>query len=369
MWSRRQYLTLALGAAASGCASPAGVGAPSLDSLARAKGMRFGAAVGRRDLDDARYCDVVRRECGVVVAENDHKWPVIHPAPGVYDFAPGDRLVAFAERTGIRTRGHNLLWQHPRWLAPWVTAYDFGANPRASAEALLREHIATICQHYGTRISSWDVINESIDEQTGVLRETVLTRAMGPEVLDFCFHVAREAAPHAQLVYNDYMGWEAGSANHRAGVLRLLHDFKTRGAPVDALGLQSHIGANRGTPQGSFNPPQEREWRAFLDEVTGMGFDLLITEFDVNDRTITGDIPQRDRAVADYARRYLDITLSYTRVKEVLTWGVVNPKSWLQRFTPREDGLPLRPLPFDENYEPTPLHAAIAEAFEGAPVR
>ncbi|HVY85535.1 MAG TPA: endo-1,4-beta-xylanase [Caulobacterales bacterium] len=368
-WTRRS--ALALGAAAGACAPlmRMDAGTPSLNALARAKGMRFGAAIGRRDLDDRRLCEVVRRECGLVVAENDHKWPYIHPARNVYSFAPGDRLVRFAERNGMAVRGHNLLWQHPRWLAQWVTDYDFGADARTSAEALLREHITTVCQHYGTRIGSWDVVNETIDERTGDLRDTVLTRAMGSDVVAFCFHVAREAAPDAQLVYNDFMGWSADSATHRAGVLRLLHDLRTRGAPVDALGLQSHIGSSRGTPQGSFNAPQEREWRQFLDEVVGMGFALLITEFDVNDRTITGDIAARDRAVADYAKAYLDITLSYPQLKDVLTWGVVNHRSWLQRFTPREDGLPLRPLPFDDFYRSTPLRAAIAAAFEAAPAR
>ncbi|MES1200610.1 MAG: endo-1,4-beta-xylanase, partial [Pseudomonadota bacterium] len=278
-----------------------------------------------------------------------------------FDFAPADRLMGFASGAHIAVRGHNLLWQHPRWLAPWVTAYDFGANPRASAEALLTTHINTICAHFGERVGAWDVINETIDEHTGVLRETVLTRAMGPEVIDFCFHTARAAAPHAQLVYNDYMDWEAGSAAHRAGVLRLLHELKARNVPVDALGLQSHLHAG--------GAPDERAWRAFLDEVTGMGYGLLITEFDVADRALPADIAVRDQGVADCARRYLDLTLSYTQVKDVLTWGVVDHHSWLQRFSPRTDGLPERPLPWDEHYAPKPMYEAIAAAFRAAPAR
>ncbi|MES1156757.1 MAG: endo-1,4-beta-xylanase [Alphaproteobacteria bacterium] len=363
--SRRSWLSLAFGAAASGCITAAPAGAPSLDALARAKGLRFGAAVGRQDLGDERFLDIVRRECGVVVAENDHKWPIIHPAPGVYNFEPGDRLVAWAERNHIRPRGHNLLWHHPRWLAPWVTAYDFGANPRAAAEALLREHITTICTHYGDRIQSWDVINETIDEHTGVLRETVFTHAMGPDVLDFCYHTAREAAPRATLVYNDYMNWTAESEAHRAGVLRLLHGFKDRGVPVDALGLQSHLTGDAGTDFTA----EDATWSAFLDEVSGMGYTLLITELDVNDNNLPSDPAVRDTAVAAYAKRYLDLTLSYVQVKDVLTWGVVDQRSWLNNFRPRADGLPKRPLPWDANYQPKPFYTAIADAFRAAPAR
>ncbi|MES1197127.1 MAG: endo-1,4-beta-xylanase, partial [Pseudomonadota bacterium] len=70
------------------CAGLPAAAARSLNDLARAKGLRFGAAVGRRDLDDPGYCGIVRGECGVVVAENDFKWPIIHPAPDRFDFAP-----------------------------------------------------------------------------------------------------------------------------------------------------------------------------------------------------------------------------------------------------------------------------------------
>ena len=77
---------------------------------------------------------------------------------------------------------------------------------------------------------------------------------------------------------------DSGSAKHRAGVLSMLAELKRRGTPVHALGLQAHI--------GSWDESKKRgredmlEWRRFLDEATAMGYDLLITEFDVNDRAL-----------------------------------------------------------------------------------
>lgn len=369
MWSRRESLSLAMAALAAACTPLAVSSEPkSLDALARAKGLRFGAAMGRGDLGDERYCDIVRRECGVIVSENDHKWPVIHPAPGVFDFEPGDRLVAFTESNAIRPRGHNLVWNNPHWLPRWVNDWDFGANPRLAAEQLLTEHITTICRHYGERIHSWDVVNETIDAGTGLMRETVFTRALGPQAIDLCFHLAKAAAPYAVLVYNDYMGWEAGSAGHRTGVLRLLEGLKSRNVPVDALGLQSHIGAGDAA-MAPFDTAQELAWRKFLDDVTGMGFQLLVTELDVEDRSLPADIPRRDRIIADYTKHYLDITLSYPQVKEVLTWGIVDQRSWLQQRDARDDGLAKRPLPYDANYRAKPMREAIAAAFSAAPVR
>ena len=86
-------------------------------------------------------------------------------------------------------------------------------------------------------------------------------------------------------------------------MLRCLEGFRHRGTPVDALGVQSHIGSGNNPGDGpAFGPHDERAWRRFLDEVVGMGYKLLITEFDVNDRGLPADIAVRDRAVADYAR-------------------------------------------------------------------
>ncbi|HEV7137254.1 MAG TPA: endo-1,4-beta-xylanase [Steroidobacteraceae bacterium] len=162
------------------------------------------------------------------------------------------------------------------------------------------------------------------------------------------------------------MSWDSSSEVHRNGVLRFLEGLRKRKVPVDALGLQSHIGANDGR---IYSTPQEAAWRRFLDEVTGMGYQLLITELDVNDGGLPIDPTRRDRMIADLARRYLDITLSYPQLKYVLTWGLVDKDSWLEHLTPRADGTPRRPLPFDSDYRPKPPYFAMAAAFRAAPHR
>ena len=116
-------------------------------------------------------------------------------------------------------------------------------------------------------------------------------------------------------------------------------------------------------------PAQESAWRRFLDEVTGLGYGLLITELDENDAGLPANRARRDRMVADYARCYLDITLTYRQLEYVLTWGLIDKDSWLRQRAPRADGIPKRPLPFDSDYRPKPLYFAIAEALCTAPAR
>ncbi|MEJ8629771.1 endo-1,4-beta-xylanase [Sphingomonas sp. I4] len=155
------------------------------------------------------------------------------------------------------------------------------------------------------------------------------------------------------------MSWEVGNETHRAGVLRLLERFRKENVPVDALGIQSHLGND-----GSHSKVQRAEWKRFLDSVTAMGYRLLITEFDINDREMPKDVAQRDAQVASVAKSYLDMMLSYPQLDQLLCWGLWDKHSWLNGFAPRADGLPQRPLPYDDALRPSrfappsPTHCA-----------
>ena len=366
--TRRESLAMALALAVAGGARAQAPGPDSLAALARRTGRRFGSTVGAGpskgltgSFADPRYRALLAAQCDVIVPENELKWTRIRPSAARFEYRGADRLLAFAEEHRMAYRGHTLLWHHPRWTPAWVFKHDFGANPKTEAERMIREHISKVCRRYGTRIYSYDVVNETIDNETGVMRETPFSKHLtGEGVCDLAFHVAREAAPHAQLVYNDYMSWTPGSAKHRAGVLKLLEGFRRRGTPVDALGIQAHIGG------GDLSTRQEAEWRRFLDEVVAMDYDLMISEMDINDRYLPPEITGRDRTIADVARAYLDLMLGYRQMGDILMWGMVDRYSWLQGFTPRTDKLPLRPTPYDSEFKPKLLREAIAAALAAA---
>jgi endo-1,4-beta-xylanase len=352
-------------------------GSGSLNALAKAKGMRFGSTVNSGNSTSGsyrnpEYAKLLESECGILVPENEMKWQAIRPGPSQFDFAAFDAQIAYAEAKGLAMRGHTLLWHRPQWMPAWLEAYDFGSSPGKEASRLLTAHISTVCGRYKGKIKSFDVCNETVMPEDGSLASTAISRAMGGTLplVDLAFHTAREHAPAAQLVYNDYMSWEPGNEIHRNGVLKLLEGFKKRGVPVDALGIQSHIRIDSYNPATRNGPHDERAWRKFLDEVTGMGYTLLVTEFDVNDQALPADIAWRDRSVADYAKGYLDLMFSYKQLKDVLVWGMCDPYSWLQKFEPlRTDGLAKRCCPYDAGFAKKPLYDAIAAAFASAPMR
>jgi endo-1,4-beta-xylanase len=374
--SRRGALGMAAATALATALPATAASATSLNSLTRTKGMRFGSACawGRAGSDtgsfvNPSYAALLEAECGLLVSENELKWQFIRPSATTFDFAHFDAILAYAKSKGLAMRGHNLLWHQPKWTPKWLESYDFGARPAAAAEQLLTTHINTVCARYGTAIHSYDVVNEAVTPADASLYETALSRALGgaEATLDLAFHTARTAAPHAQLVYNDYMSWEPGNAKHRAGVLKLLHGFRQRGTPVDALGVQSHL-----MTQGRGGPgvaAQQAEWRRFLDEVVAMNYALLITELDVRDNNLPADIDLRDRAVADYSRAYLDVMFAYPQLADVLVWGMSDRYSWIEGFEPRPDHAKRRPCPYDASFAAKPMREAIAAAFTAAPRR
>lgn len=380
--SRRQACGALLSAAlGSGCASrPAADGGDtSLDALARAKGLRFGSVLGRAtperpgSFDDDSCRTLTARECSVLVLENESKWPQLRPDPREpYRFAPADEMFAWGRAQGMALRGHTLLWMPQRWLPAWIAQVDFGTQPAVRAQGLLAEHIHTTCAHFGHAIESWDVVNEAVDHLTGQMRENTLSKHLGDPValVAEAFHLARAHAPHAQLVYNDFMSWDEGGEPHRRGVLTLLAELRRRGAPVHALGVQAHIGVWSLPASGDDAAARRAQiWRRFLDEVTSLGLDLLVTELDVEDRALPADLAARDAGVAAVARDWLDVTLANPRLHRLLCWGLTDRHSWLHTDNPRPDGLAKRPLPYDELGRPKPLRQAIAQALRAAPAR
>ena len=370
---------LAAGAAAWAPAVLAETASDSLAALAARSGRRFGSAVAwgkagadRGSFANPRYAAILERECSLLVPENELKWQWTRPAADRFDFRQMDAIADYAGSHDFGLRGHTLLWFPQKWYPKWLVGHDFGPRPAAAAEAMLREHVQTVCRRYGARIYSYDVVNEAIQPETGEIRDTVLTKALGGEAtLDLMFHTARAEAPKAELVYNDYMSWERNrdDETHIRGVLKLLEGFRKRGTPVDTFGVQSHIRLLKPLTVAEIVRESEGPWRRFLDEVVGMGYKLVITEFDVNDRMAPADIVTRDRMVADYARAYLDLMLSYPQLRDILAWGMVDRYSWLNGFDPRADKQRKRGTPYDANFQPKPLRDAVASAFVSATVR
>ena len=365
MIGRRSFLTGMAGLALPASARPDDH--VPLKDIARRKGLYFGTASTRSMLErDPLYARVIARECGAFVYDWDTKWEAIEPVRGQPSYADADWVADFCVGADMRLRGHPLVWAQS--LPAWVTA----ALDTEPALPLMLGHVRAMTEHFRGRIRSWDVVNEAIEPRDGRpdgLRWTPWLRAIGPSYLDRAFLAAHEVDPEVELLYNDAEldyadDW---SSQRRAATLRLLEGFRVRGVPCHALGIQAHLWATG----RCFSATAMAD---FLRSVAGLGYHIIVTELDVNDRGLDGDAAQRDRAVADMARRYLDVVLDESAVKGVLTWGLTDRYSWLNRpgnfpDYARQDGIASRPLPLDDALKPKPFWDALRTAFLHSPSR
>lgn len=346
-------------------AHPAPPPAQGLGAIAASKGILFGASLAVHELDrdhGERYQELYIRDAHILTSELEFKLSTLRPKHDVLDFYGADRLIGFAAGHAMSVRAHTLIWDDdvPDWihrLAP------------AGISALLYMHIETIMRRYAGRIRYWDVVNEPIgpwDSKPGNLRAGPFYRALGEDYIARAFRAARAVAPSDILVLNEAQCETAdeNGETFRTSLLALLRRLKDQGVPIDAIGFQSHLKL-----AAKYDLPA---FTAFLHEVADLGFDIHITELDVNDSTFPGDIAVRDRAVARMYRAYLDAVLKVTAVKVVETWQLSDATSWMNdpatqaRMAIRSNP---RPLPYDASFLRKPAWDAIAEAFDAAPAR
>ena len=372
----RRTVLLGAAAAAAACARPAVYTQASeqgLQELAAAKGVTYGSMVTWKSWDgdnslrrDDAFSQLVQRECALITSGMEMFWSLNSQSAGAMDFAGGDDIVDWAEKHGKKVRGHTLIWheQTPKWFR--------GIGDKAFGEKMLVERVTSMCSRFAGRMHSWDVANEVIDPQSDRpdgLRQSKYMQLIGPDYLDKAFQAARAADPKALLVLNDY-NLEKNNDNDerkRQAMLTIIDGFKQRGTPIDAVGIQSHLAVK---DRGAFD---QSTFANFLKEISDRGLQVMLTELDVVDVGAPSEIPARDAEVASMYKDYLDVALASPAVKTVVTWGLSDHDSWITHYNlddfRRPDGLPPRPLPFDNDLKPKPAYFAIAEAFKAAPGR
>jgi endo-1,4-beta-xylanase len=367
--SRRDVLAGISGAASLAALPGAVIGKPnsdnSLGAIAAGKGVLFGASFATQELDGAHgkdYAKMYTQDARILTSELEFKLATLRPTPDRIDFYGADRLVEFAEANGMRVRGHTLIWNDA--LPDWIKALSNNA-----ARELLEVHIATVTTRYGGRVAYWDVINEPIgpwDGNPGNLRGGPFYRALGEDYIKRSFQLARKFAPAATLVLNEAQTEtnDDNGATFRDSLLSLLRRLKDQGAPIDAVGIQSHLrtGAQYDFPA----------YAAYLQEIAEMGYAIHITEMDVNDAGLDGTIAERDAKIAALYGAYLTEVLKLPAVKVVELWQLSDGTSWMKDFNSSGDlkvRKDARPLPYDAEFRKKPAWEAISRALSDAPPR
>lgn len=343
------------------------VGEVPLKNRAAAKGLIYGAAATHRELADAEFAASHTQECSLLLPGWEFGWHFLRPSIDSFDFTKSDQMVEFAKSHNMLVHGHPLIWGQgmPQWF--WNQAN----RNRQNAEQLMVNHITNVVGHYAGQMYAWNVVNEGINPSDGRsdgLANSRWLQWLGPDYIDLAFRAAAEADPQAILVYNDNRmdsSTEDGEAK-RVAVLKLLESLKSKGTPIHALGMQSHIWVR---DQAPLNP---KKIRAFVREVADMGLKIMVTELDVQDLRLPQDIEVRDRIVAQAYEDYLTAVLDESAVIAVITWGLSDRYTWLNNPKyggERKEGIKARPLPLDAQLNRKLAWNAMARAFDQAPSR
>lgn len=178
-----------------------------------------------------------------------------------------DPVVAFCERQGIRLHGHNLIWgnrkwHHPEWLIEKFCPAEEkakidklgkdGLNKLTPAEIaalapvftremqrLFEKRVVEVAAHYGGRLQSWDVVNESGTDFLGnsFTGDAIQKSHYGLMPGDYTYHAFQTAdrvfPKSVVLNINDYINNE--------NYVNQVKDLRAKGCRIDIMGSQMHL--------------------------------------------------------------------------------------------------------------------------------
>jgi len=321
---------------------------------------------------DQNSLEIFRKHFNSVTSENVMKWEKIHPELNKYNFEFADSFVALGERNNMFIIGHTLIWhsQVPDWV------FEDESGNLLDRDLLLqrmRDHILSVVGRYKGRVDGWDVVNEAV-EGDGQMRKNKWFEIIGEDYVQKAFEYASEADPEAKLYYNDFSLCDTG---RRAGVVRMISDLKSKGVPIDGIGIQGHW---------LFHYPSSELLEETIQILSELDIDIMITEMDIailpRKREYTGaDISVNfelkkeldpyseglpDSIQTKLANRYSELFEVLHRqrdkISRVTLWGVHDGQSWLNNWPIK--GRTSYPLLFDREYQTKPAFNAIVHAVE-----
>jgi endo-1,4-beta-xylanase len=321
---------------------------------------------------DTLGVSIIKKQFNSVVAENCMKSEVIHPEEEKFDFSLSDKFVEFGQKNKMQIIGHCLIWhsQTPKWFFVDKNGKDVS---KAVLVQRMKTHIHTLVGRYKGKVSGWDVVNESFEDD-GSWRKSKFYQIIGEDYIKLAFQFAHEADPGAELYYNDYSMAKPG---RRDTVVKVLGKLLKEGVRIDGIGMQGHITMDFPTIEG-----EEKSIVAFGN----LGVNVMITELDLTAipfplENVTADVATKseyhkkfdpyanglpDSAAQAIHDRYLDFFKLFIKhhdvISRVTVWGVQDAQSW-RNYWPIE-GRTDFPLLFDRQYQAKPIVESIIKEAE-----
>ena len=319
----------------------------------------IGTAVDTTDLSGP-HAQLLTRHFDSMTPGNDLKWSTVEPSLGSYDYTNGDAEVGEAVCAKMRVRGQNLVWS----TAEQTPAYATGDGTNSAANqalvtANIQEHIKSEVHHFGNKVYAWDVVNEPLDEtQTDCLEHGPFYAVLGPSYIDVAFKAAKQyAPPGTKLFINEY---STTTPARLACLVKVVHELRDRGVPVNAIGHEMHNQINFPTPESmatAVNTVAEN-----FPDIDQQVTELDMSIYNAGDTTSNygNNVPAAALAEQGWLyKKYFDVFRGLRdKISAVTLWGMADDDTWLDSFpVTRTD----YPLPFNMALQAKPAYWGIVD--------
>lgn len=236
-----------------------------------------------------------------ITPENAGKWGSVQSSPtSAFNWAALDTVYNYAKTNNILFKQHTFVWgsQQPS-----------GTPTLAQVEAWIK----AFCTRYpDTKLI--DVVNEPPPHTTPSYTANLGAGETGSYPwITKAFKLARQYCPNAILILNDYNNIEW--SNDQNNFIKIVKDIKAAGAPIDAVGAQSHD-----LDHASISFSTVQTLLAKLNSDTGLP--VYITELDLS---YTDDTAQLNAY-----KQYMPLLMEASYVKGITIWGWIYGSTWSQ---------------------------------------
>lgn len=237
-----------------------------------------------------------------MVTENAGKWSNVEATRDVMTWTDLDTLYRYCKRNGLVFKHHCFVWGQSQ--PSWITNLS-AAEQREEVE----EWIRLFCERYPD-VRYIDVVNEPVNAPAPYRAALGGNGTTGWDWVVWVFEKARQYAPQAKLILNEYDVLKGDDIN---SYLQVINVLKARNL-LDAIGEQAHF--LEGTSQTTI--------KTNLKRLTDTGIPVYITELDLQD---TDNAKQN----ALY-QKVFPLFWETTQIKGVTLWGYKKGTMW------RKDG-------------------------------
>ena len=334
-----------------------------LRDLAADNGFYIGGAFGYGDMADAKLMLTLKHHFDTVTCTNEMKaYSLLDQRASqrstdgmpAMNYTRADKMVEWAQKCGLKVRGHVLVWD--AYMTQWFFHEDYDTSkPIADRETLLKRmesYIEDVMCHFEDKypgvVYCWDVVNEAVGDNASEFntedpRHVRTKRSgginpfyeyIGPDYVEYAFLYAYQTrdllGADIKLFYNDYNMFSIGKRAAAIELVKSINSFAKdeNGEHIklcDGVGMQGYIGGY-GTQSGCMKESNLNDIKkSILMYHDELGVEVQITEMAV--RNYKAELEKEHGA---FYQKLFKVFKSINRDQEepiltnVAIWGLVD---------------------------------------------